>query len=1329
LAFLTGCNTLTSPRLPRVLGAISTGNKQVRVSFSKPMNDDAVNPGNYSIVQENPTTDDSQLIVTGAQFVDDAHTVVELTTVSQNEVRYQLTAVSMRDRFGNPLAPKEAVGGVIVDPSSAVFQGTPPGLADMTDSDEDTLSDNAEQRGWDVFIVLSDGHEISRHATSDPNSFDTDDDGIPDNDEKAFGTDPRSADTDGDLLTDYQELNEIYSEPLKQDSDGDGLADGLEFDFFKTSPIIADTDGDQFRDDQELLDLDRDPLIADLPRLQIFVGDSRLSLKVASSYTDEEGTTQTTEETLQTTFGESRERRFGTSDTVSNETTIQYGQKVGVEVSYSLADGFGAKGSFEASFGQTFANGFTSAVNRESAEVSSQEYQKSVSRAFEESHNRSVTRSVEDAEIVTDVSIQNLSDMAFTITNLELSVLRKDRRSANRFIPVAALRLEGADDPTNQPAFNLGPFDPERGPFVFENTSVFPNLVEELMREPQGLVYRVVNFDLLDEFGRNFVFSSQEVNDRTVGITIDFGGGDVEAYRVATHNCFDANGQMQPITMKHALEIIGITQSTDPTGDTPDADPNDPEILITYGTQRDPNDGVEVLTRVRGVQTDFASESPEKRFWAVISANRGVPVTEDFSSIELRARDSFLLVFTRDRDQDGLLEREEIFYGSSDEFVDTDGDSISDFDEVRTGWSVAVRGADVVKVFSSPASVDTDSDGLEDNVEMQFGTDPTREDTDFDGLSDAIEIKGPIEVLLFDGDADETKKPVLFVPRYEGPPAIVNGFNLTCDTTATGDDVQEVAFGADALDGQVVVSAGENGKIDTEPNKAPTGEDSAEDRMDVRFKFKDIRRLEADDAGPSPTDCMEMYGNWYVRKGDTETLVQSLSGHQFCEGTTLVLNRIYTFRIRSEECVEVYSMTEEFGSFSETFCYDSVVSGIHRFHNRSDAGTLETTLEIEVLEEEEFESVPRGDDYVRVAHDQEYVTDPLNPDTDRDGMPDGREVILGINPNRVDSRLVIDSDRDGLSDDEEDSGWNVTVNDGTPVLVTSDKFRADTDGDGIPDVYERAIGTNPRSRDTDGDTLFDYREFDPDREFDPKLALGIYDLFALEDAKARCEEPCVYKAPDEPIGTDPRKWDTDGDGMADNDELKFDSDPTKPPIPITPYIEVHETIEFGGPFGGWGSKEVCPKDTWVMGVALLIEADQRGDDDTALNGIRLKCGTRVRDQVIKEITSSTGPWGGWEDAGLCYQGYVIGAKLRIEPWQGGGDDTGAVDAEFLCSDRLETLTGTTHHPWGGWTEFQICPAGSAICGLKTKVEANQAGGDDTALNDAVFYCCTLPVEP
>ena len=42
---------------------------------------------------------------------------------------------------------------------------------------------------------------------------------------------------------------------------------------------------------------------------------------------------------------------------------------------------------------------------------------------------------------------------------------------------------------------------------IFSNTTIFPSLVEALMKNPRGLVFRISNFDILDEFGRNFAFT------------------------------------------------------------------------------------------------------------------------------------------------------------------------------------------------------------------------------------------------------------------------------------------------------------------------------------------------------------------------------------------------------------------------------------------------------------------------------------------------------------------------------------------------------------------------------------------------------------------------------------------------------------------------------------------------------------------------------------------------------------------------------------------------------------------------------------------------------
>ncbi len=59
--------------------------------------------------------------------------------------------------------------------------------------------------------------------------------------------------------------------------------------------------------------------------------------------------------------------------------------------------------------------------------------------------------------------------------------------------------------------------------------------------------------------------------------------------------------------------------------------------------------------------------------------------------------------------------------------------------------------------------------------------------------------------------------------------------------------------------------------------------------------------------------------------------------------------------------------------------------------------------------------------------------------------------------------------------------------------------------------------------------------------------------------------------------------------------------------------------------------------------------------------------------------------------------------------QGSGDDAAASDANFRCSDGGE-LTDMGGIGWGSFTDWQVCPAGSAVCGIRVQLEVQQGSG-------------------
>lgn len=136
-------------------------------------------------------------------------------------------------------------------------------------------------------------------------------------------------------------------------------------------------------------------------------------------------------------------------------------------------------------------------------------------------------------------------------------------------------------------------------------------------------------------------------------------------------------------------------------------------------------------------------------------------------------------------------------------------------------------------------------------------------------------------------------------------------------------------------------------------------------------------------------------------------------------------------------------------------------------------------------------------------------------DTDNDGLPDYDEAIRGTDPNNP------DTDGDGLPD-----GWEVDHN-LNPLDPTGDNGAlGDPDHDGLNNITEYNLGTDPRNPDTDGDGLLDGWEVQ--HGFDPLDPTGDNGASGDPDGDG------LDNGGEQQLGTDPNDPDTDDDGLIDS---------------------------------------------------------------------------------------------------------------------------------------------------------------------------------------------------
>ncbi len=666
----------------------------------------------------------------------------------------------------------------------------------------------------------------------------------------------------------------------------------------------------------------------------------------------------------------------------------------------------------------------------------------------------------------------------------------------------------------------------------------------------------------LDELGASVLFGSDslvvgvEADDdvavRRVTVAIDSGDGLVDDQEVDSQAPFNAVFGLP--SLEEQLELTITAGIEDFGGNVTDADPvtvtvlpaetapiidsvttNRPdgasavdffgdlgiEVPATYGS---PGDTVVITGRF----FDPLEERNEVRFDGVLA---GVPAANKVGLsilIPEGARSGELTIISGGEAAPVIAFR-----------IDTDRDGLDDQEEVEAG--------------TDPANPDTDDDGLLDGVEVKvIGTDPRRADTDGDGLPDGFEIDNGLEPVAtddgrLDPDGDGLKNFVEFALGTEA-----NNPDTDGDGLLDGEEFD--LYGSDPL------------VVDTDGAGATDGQEVRIDGTDPTDPADDVRRVAPRyDLRDGDNFLWDVYGEGRIGNGQGDAydngLYLQVGGNNFpSQNQMRLLDGDRALRIGP---VQVAQLTVErdiyvpddarFARYMEILRNDTdaPISTNVRIYGQfgSDGATNligESSGDGVFGPEDDWFSTDDNSDgggdpsmahilsgfraRIEPTNAQQFSSDDWEYDFDVTVEPGETVIIMHFatqNPNRAaaleNAQAIVDLPAVALarmSPDEQAAVLNFFA-------------YVDGDKDGLPDDVEAELGTDPANVDTDGDGLDDL--FEVENGLNP-LVGGEQDLDIDGDGLTNAEENA--------LGTDPANPDTDGDGLLDGAEANdIGSDP------------------------------------------------------------------------------------------------------------------------------------------------------------------------------------------
>ena len=229
---------------------------------------------------------------------------------------------------------------------------------------------------------------------------------------------------------------------------------------------------------------------------------------------------------------------------------------------------------------------------------------------------------------------------------------------------------------------------------------------------------------------------------------------EVNNNRTETHRVFKPS---KPLANATFFFTVNLTQQVNTIEVTANSSVNNTTAPVAFDKLQLDGDGLPDQYEISVTGTDPTDPDSSSNFTDADESDNGV-----FDSKE-------------DYDSDGIRTLEEVDYGTNPIVADTDGDNLSDLDEIQitatdptnpdSNQNGVLDGADdpdgdglsnvkELEVGTDPNLADSDSDALNDPDELTRDTDPFNADTDDDFLEDGTEVSAPFNTDPKNPDTD-----------------------------------------------------------------------------------------------------------------------------------------------------------------------------------------------------------------------------------------------------------------------------------------------------------------------------------------------------------------------------------------------------------------------------------------------------------------------------------------------------------------------------------------------------------------------------------------------